>query len=282
MNKKWYYLKEEKAHGPLTWDKILSLYKDEIIDKETKVWSSEHPNWVELNEVLITKPEENANTPVNTSIDGRKLPPLSVIQPTSSYPAKSGDEKDYANNKGYINTRKLLIVSGIAVILLIVMGLLYGLIDNKLEPKHLSQTTSSSAIRSNAQIYYHGVNIQSTQPPQNWKHPNGYNFYLKKLDGVFDHVLCTPNSQGIVYIFVSKDHSEHMYKELLTSLKKQFGTPKDLSPKAKGLLKEAYNRRFSNTEKARKITMWLIAPHFGVTLMNTTKDNSVTFANKYK
>lgn len=138
-------------------------------------------------------------------------------------------------------------------------------------------------LKANAQIYYHDVNIQSKKPPKGWKHPSGYSFYLKKLDGVFDHVLCTPNTQGIVYIFDSKDHSENKYKKLRASLTKKFGTPKNISQQLKEMLKKRYDKSSGLTAgKAKELTLWKIAPHFVVTLLNTNKQNSVIFANKYK
>lgn len=76
MSRKWYYLKNEKAVGPVKWGKIIDLYEANNIQNSSKVWCSEFSDWLTLSQVLKQKEDKDSVSPPPLPNKKKEPPPL--------------------------------------------------------------------------------------------------------------------------------------------------------------------------------------------------------------
>lgn len=148
MKRKWYYLKEGKAFGPVSWKKIIKFYESKRINKNTKIWCDEFSDWVKLFKVLQQK---------KTDVVGNPPPfPQQETPPPLPNSSSSNDEKikvgPIQSKQDYIASKALTKIS-FAVLSLLLMGSLYTFItggfnnDTKQQVDELTQSTSKEKFK---------------------------------------------------------------------------------------------------------------------------------------
>lgn len=149
MNKReWFYLKNEKAFGPVAWKKILELYRDGTINKDTKVWSQKYSSWIKLNEELD---KHNISQPPPIPSPKKESPP--PIPTSDDLPPPLPEEQNYSKvgplqSKEDVIASKFITKVSFVVFSLLLMGSLYALFSGGFQT---STNTSSNQIQINEQ-----------------------------------------------------------------------------------------------------------------------------------
>ncbi|WP_441001136.1 DUF4339 domain-containing protein [Fodinibius sp. SL11] len=155
MNRKWYYLKNEKAVGPVRWDKIIDLYKAGKIDSKSRVWCNQFSDWVSLNQVLQEKKAEESTSPPPLPNKKQQPPPIpDNIESPPPLPNKKTTEQDNKISVGPLQSKEDIIASqfitkvSFVVFSLLLMGSLYAFLSGGFQT---STNTSSDQIQINEQ-----------------------------------------------------------------------------------------------------------------------------------
>lgn len=125
-NSEWFYSKDNKVHGPVKWDKILELYRNDELKRSSKVWSQNYPDWITLKEVL----DKNSNPPPISPKDDNPPP---IDSPNEDPPPLPNKEKSIKvgpiQSKGDFIASQWLTKVSFVVLSLMLMGSLYALIN---------------------------------------------------------------------------------------------------------------------------------------------------------